>query len=213
MASIEFDSSGFSRLGEGQWFNPDNRDVIVLADAGPLPATPVWLDDFGELRRELSRLHGQTGCLIEADEVTLDGQRALYTLVKERIPGSKHERDEIVVRAAFVIAKATATVVLKGQFEEWGITGERETAVLVALGGPEFIEVDGVPAMRSEPHPYAPDVPTALPYLRADEPAWDAMFPSHQLSLARAWTRRVLGSAVVAPALAALPDLRATPDR
>jgi hypothetical protein len=189
---ISFDIAGFEPLGENRWFDPRTPDVIVLGTHKALPRSPVWLEDIGTLRRELARTHAATGTLLEADAVSLGGTPALYTLVSERLPKA---RTGYLFRASFVLAKAKSTAVLTGQFAEWDITGIRETTVRVKLG---------TLTAGQAPHPYDPQ----LAYEPSNDPAWDAQFPEHPLTLARSWARRVRESAVVDGKFAALPEFR-----
>lgn len=190
---ITFSPFGFEQLDSDRWFDPDTRDVVVLSIGQALPRAPLWLDGIDVLRRELARAHAATGTLLEADVVSLDGSRALYTLVAERLPKSPTGR---LFRASFVFAKADRTAVLTGQFEEWDISGMRESLVSIKLG---------MPGVKQGGHPYDPQ----LPYEQSDDPAWDAQFPKHPLTKAREWVRNVRESAVVDLGFAALPDFRA----
>ncbi|GAB3985651.1 hypothetical protein GCM10029978_099060 [Actinoallomurus acanthiterrae] len=197
---ITFDTSGFESHEKGRWFDPQTRDAVVLNVRDALPPTPVWLEDLDTLRRELARAHAATGDgrgsrsprLVEADIVSLDGVRTLYSLVAEPLPSSPTGR---LFRASFVLAKASRTVILRGQFEEWDISGIRETTVLIRRGI----------ATGRTPHPYAPE----LPYEPSDAPEWDSLIPSHPLTKAREWVRSVIASAVVDRDFAALDDFRA----
>lgn len=190
---IAFDAAGFERLDAHSWFDPHTRDVVVLSTRQALPPSPLWLEEIGTLRRELARRHAATGILLEADAVSLAGTPALYTLVAEHLPKSRTGR---LFRASFVLAKASCTAVLTGQFEEWDISGVREVTVRVKLGTPT--------AGRS-PHPYDPE----LEYEVSDDAAWDPQFPQHPLTKARGWARSVRESAWVSPGFAALPGYRA----
>ncbi|MFD3694843.1 hypothetical protein ACFWUZ_01545 [Streptomyces sp. NPDC058646] len=204
---ISFDTTGFEHLDGTRWFDPDTRDVVVLSMQPSLPRSPVWLYEIDVLRRQLARTHAArvlpgpapaaaptpTATLLEADSVLLGGSMALYTLVAEKLPRSATGR---LFRASFVLAKADRTAVLTGQFEEWQISGMRESLVHLKTGAP---------SRKDGGHPYDPQ----LPYEPSDDPAWDAEFPHHPLTKARAWVRTVRESAVVAREFAALPGLRA----
>lgn len=173
---ITFDTTGFEHLDGTRWFDPNTRDVVVLSVQQALPRSPVWLYEIDVLRRELARTHAArripgptpalapnpTATLLEADAVYLDGAMALYTLVAEKLPKSATGR---LFRASFVLAKADRTAVLTGQFEEWQISGMRESMVLIKTGAG---------AKKDGGHPYDPQ----LPYERSDDPAWDAQFPT-----------------------------------
>lgn len=204
---ITFDTTGFEHLDGTRWFDPETRDVVVLSMQQALPRSAVWLYEIDVLRRELARTHAArvipgpspaisavpTATLLEADAVLLDGAMALYTLVAEKLPKSATGR---LFRASFVLAKADRTAVLTGQFEEWQISGMRESMVRIKTGSP---------SKKDGGHPYDPQ----LPYEPSDDPAWDAQFPAHPLTKARAWVRAMRETAVVAREFAALPGLRA----
>ncbi|MFJ2738350.1 hypothetical protein ACIO3O_01645 [Streptomyces sp. NPDC087440] len=203
---ITFDTTGLEHLDGTRWFDPENRDVVVLNVGEALPRTTHWLYEIEVLRRELAHTHAvrpvggpapaldphPTARLLEADAVVLDGCLALYTLVAEKLPKAPTGR---LFRASFVLAKADRTAVLTGQFEEWEISGMRESLVRFQMGG-------GGPEAGG--HPYDPE----LPYEASDDPAWDEQFPRHPLSKARAWARTVRESAVVAREFKALRPFR-----
>ncbi|MFE1959698.1 hypothetical protein [Streptomyces sp. NPDC059479] len=193
-ALVTFDTTGFESSGEGRWFNPRNLAVVVLTVHEALPATPLWLDDLGTLRRELARRHGEsrhdeTGVLLEVDAVSIGGVRALYMLVEETLPSNPRGCQ---YRASFVLAKKSRTVVLRGQFEELGMTGARHVLALMRGGG----------GGGKFSHPDAPE----LQYDAALAPELDAMVPEHALSMAREWVRTVSRTAVVDRDFAAEPD-------
>ncbi|MEV5614028.1 hypothetical protein [Streptomyces sp. NPDC052225] len=187
---VTFDTAGFEPCGPGQWFVPTHPYVVVLTAHDVLPPSAAWLDELDVMRAELARRHAATGWLIEADAVPVDGVRALYTLVGERIPG--RERG-FRYRASFLFAKRNRTVVLRGQFDEWDITGMRESLVLLRRG----VSLDDDPR-----HPYAPE----LRFHPSDDAAWDFLLPEHPLSKARAWARTVRETAVVEREFAAEPE-------
>ena len=203
---MTFETTGFEHLDGTRWFDPDTRDVVVLSVREALPRGPVWLYEIDVLRRELARTHAArpipgpapaigpapTATLLEADAVFLDGALALYTLVAEKLPKSATGR---LFRASFVLAKADRTAVLTGQFEEWQISGMRESLVHLKIGAP---------SRKAGGHPYDPQ----LPYEPSDDPAWDSQFPHHPLTKARAWVRTVRETAVVDRNFAALPAFR-----
>jgi hypothetical protein len=188
--TVTFDTTGFEPTGQGRWFVPGHPYVIVLTEHDALPPSPVWLGGLDTLRRELARRHATDGWLIEADAVTVDGSPALYTLAKERQPGKSQG---FRYRASFLLAKRTRTVVLRGQFDEWDITGMRESLVFLRRG---------TPVHERPEHPYDP----ALDLDPSDDAGWDFLLPEHPLSTARAWARTVRETAVVDPRFAAEPD-------
>ncbi|WP_338693450.1 hypothetical protein V2W30_03085 [Streptomyces sp. Q6] len=187
---VTFDTAGFEPCGRGQWFVPRHPYVVVLTAHDALPPSAAWLDELDVMRGELARRYAAKGQLIEADSVSVGAVRALYTLVKEPIPGREHG---FRFRASFLLAKRARTVVLRGQFDEWDITGMRESLVLLRRG----VSLDDDPR-----HPYAPE----LRFHPSDDAAWDFLLPEHPLTTARTWARTVRESAVVDPDFAAEPD-------
>lgn len=181
-------------MGPNRWFDPTCKDVLALELRDRLPeGSSSPYQDLLTLRKELAFAYdARKSTLVEADIVSLGGARALYTLVKESIPDAEHG---YIYRGAFLLAKRTRTLVLRGQFEEYRWTGVRETRVWMQLG----LDSD----LARIRHPYAPEISRWDP---ANDEKWDAMLPKHALSKARAWARRVRASAWAAPGLEREPD-------
>jgi TPR repeat protein len=167
------------------WFEPRTGNATLMNRSGlamELPE-PHELDDWRRIFAQ-NRASNE-GCLLEMDIRRLGGRAALYQLWKQR--QSRNERG-FVFFAVYVVPSSGGIAGLQYQASEGGTTGVRETLVVVKLGIPKKLGI---------PHPYDPDLTGGLPYLRADEPAWDEMFPDHPLSQARAWSRLMERTAVL----------------
>jgi hypothetical protein len=199
---IVIDTTGLVLLTEGRWRDQaTGDDTFVSVDDTPL-SEPHWLEDLAAARRSLARDHGKAGCLIEAEAVSLGGVPAMLQLVKFPHPDQPNQEIPLgyVYMASIWVAKTTCTgKVLYFADESGGFTGARESVVMVRLGMPKDF---------TQPHPYAPDVQSKLPYVRADDRAWDSLLPQHPLSRARAWVRKVTRTTVVDPVFAALPTFQ-----
>ncbi|MFD3525036.1 TerD family protein [Streptomyces sp. NPDC058653] len=171
-----------------------DRVSLVVKDS-PLTEA-VWLEDVPAMRRSLAGSYARMGCLIEADAVVVGGVRGVAQVVKVPLPNAPAGQ---LFMAMIFLAKADSHAMLGYFAEERGITGMREAAILARSG------VAGLEGWVL-PHPYAPEVQGVLPYHRGDDPTWDAQFPDHPLTRARAWVRSVVATATVDPAFAALPD-------
>ena len=194
---ITFDTSGFQPSGDGTWQHPKTGDFVsVSGDNGRL-TEPVWLDNLPALRRELAHEYAEMGCLVEADRVRVgtgpEAADAAYQLAKTRIPNREHG---LVYMVQFMFAKQDASFYVTMMAEELGVTGVREATLAAKLG------VDGFYL----DHPYDPQLKSQLPFLRADDPAFDPQYPDHPLSRARAWARGFAASAAVNPSFASKPD-------
>ena len=196
---ITFDTSGFEPRGEGKWENPQTGDFIsVSGENGPL-TEPVWLDNVPALQRHLAQQYAGMGCLVEADRVTVgrgpESADAAYQLAKAPIPHAEHG---LVFIVQFMFGKRDSSFSVMLMADEHGTagpTGMREAVLMAKLGVNDFFL----------PHPYDPQLKSKLPFSRADDPAFDAQFPDHPLSRARAFARRFVASAAVNPAFASRP--------
>lgn len=148
------------------------------------------------MRRNLAASYARMGCLIEAEPVVLGGVRGVCQVVKVPIPNAPTGQ---VFMAMIFLAKADRHATVSYLAEESGITGVREATIVAKLG---LTGMDGWVL----PHPYAPELQSALPYHRGDDPTWDAQFADHPLSRVRAWVRSVTATATVDPGFAALAD-------
>lgn len=193
---VTFDSTGLQRVDETTWLHSAHGDRVTLTVNNSALTETAWLEDIPAMRRNLTAAYAQIGCLIEAEPIVLGGVRGVCQVVKVPIPNAPTGQ---VFMAMIFLAKASCHAMLGCFAEEGGITGMREAAIVAKLGltgGQGWVL----------PHPYAPEIQSALPYHRGDDPTWDAQFPDHPLSRVRAWVRSVTATATVDPTFAALPD-------
>jgi hypothetical protein len=183
------------RHDERTWFDPRTGDQVSLTYIGLVPDIPAPLADLPLLRRKLAEETAETGSIIEAHVVALDGVPTLFQLIKLPIPG---QDTGLAFIAAFTVPRAHCSVVLRIQCAEEHTTGVRESTVAAQVGFEQCFP----------PHPYAPDVHGQLPYSLADEAAWDRQFPDHPLTRARAWAHKTIATARVDPRFAALPPFQ-----
>ncbi len=189
---ISFETGGLQKLDQNTWGDPKTRDIVTLSYFDTTPDLPAPLEDEEVLRRKLTELQAEFGCLLEAHSITVNGQPALLRLEKFPLP----ERESgLGFTAGIVVPKANCSAILKIMCSESGRPGAREAAVVPKVGFPNMFP----------PHPYAPEVRGKLPYNAADDMRWDDMFPSHALSRARRWIVHISRTAKVDPRFAALP--------
>lgn len=191
---ISFDATGFRQLDQFLWQHPSG-DQAVLTYYNQVPDLPAGLGDLPKLRHDLALFHGETGCLIEAHVVQLDGVPALLRIIKMPLP------DQLSGQAfvcSFTIPKANSSAVLQLGAIERGTTGTREAVLAAEVGFQNWVM----------PHPYAPELQGVLPFHAGDHPQHDARFPDHPLSRVRAWAHHVVRTARVDPQFAALPPFQ-----
>jgi hypothetical protein len=181
---ISFETGGLQQLDQTRWGNPVTRDIVTLTYVDQPPDIPEPLTEVDGLRRRLTELQAEFGCLIEAHVITVDGQPALLRL--EKFPLTEPEGG-LGFTAGIVVPKATCSAILKIMCAETGRPGRREAAVVPKVGFPNMFP----------PHPYAPGVKGRLPYNVADELRWDPMFPDHALTRARSWVIHISRTARV----------------
>jgi hypothetical protein len=195
---LSFDSTGFQPRDQGAWLHPATNDVVTLQYFDLVPDLPAALTDLPKLRHDMTLMHGQQGCLLEAYVVDFGGVPALLRLIKTPFPD---QRTGLWFSAVFTVPKATCSANLQIICDEGPVTGFRETMVTTQVGFENGVR----------PHPYVPGFTGKLQYLVADDPQWDPQFPDHPLSRARAWIRHVLRTAQVDPRFAALPPFEPAP--
>ncbi|WP_280382151.1 hypothetical protein [Nocardia wallacei] len=188
---IAFETGGLQQLDPSTWGNPVTGDLVTLAYVDAVPDLPAPLEDIDALRRGLTELQAEFGCLIEAHALTVAGQPALLRLEKFPLP----DRPGLGFTAGIVLPKATCSAILKIMCRETGRSGVREAAIVPKVGFQNMFRA----------HPYAPEVRGKLPYNVADDAQWDPQFPDHPLTRARRWISHISRTAGVDPRFAALP--------
>ncbi len=187
-----FETGGLQQLDQSTWGNPATRDIVTLSYIDLVPDLPAPLADIDTMRRRLTELQAEFGCLIEAHTLTVDSQPALLRL--EKFPLADQETG-LGFTAGIIVPKASCSAIVKIMCPETGRSGVREAAVVPKVGF----------ANMFPPHPYAPGVKGKLPYNVADDARWDSQFPNHPLSRARRWISHLSRTARIDPRFAALP--------
>lgn len=187
-----FETGGLQQLDQTTWGDPATRDIITLSYIDLEPDLPAALSDIDTLRRRLTELQSEFGCLIEAHAITVDSQPALLRL--EKFPLAD-QATGLGFTAGIVVPKAGCSAILKIMCPETGRSGVREAAVVPKVGFTNMFP----------PHPYAPEIKGKLPYNAADDARWDPQFPDHPLTRARRWITHISRTARVDPRFAALP--------
>lgn len=118
--------------------------------------------------------------LIEADSVVLDGLRAVRTILKTRL-----DPRGFAFIGSFTLPFSNCSFVVKVQSIERGITGIRESAVLVMEGSRFVLDETTGKMIGWEQDPY--DQTHKGEFMRncADDPRFDDAFPDHPLSKVR----------------------------
>jgi hypothetical protein len=190
---ISFNTAGLQQIGPTVWEDPRTTDKIAVTIAEGIPFPGEWLQDPYALRRGFAGFWTDEACLIEVEQVSLGGVTAVRQLVKTPLKNAPAGQTFLSI---FTLAKAPTYAQLMYLANEHGTTGIRESMLMAELGHEGFFM----------PHPFDPRLRTGLPFHRGDDPAFDARFPDHPLSRARAWTWNVGRHATVDPAFAATSD-------
>lgn len=209
---LTFDTRGWQPVGERTWQNADGDLAAVHYHPVP-PDLAAGLDRVADLiRGTASAAAAQGATLVELDVNTLAGLPAVRQLLKAPLP----DRPGLTCVGAFTVPRADCSVVLRVQCQEQGLTGLREAvlfdrhlAARTAAGQPlEEALIHWNTGSLGSPVP----LPNGgLPPHPGDDAPWDAEFPDHPLSRARALLRRLSASVRLDPALAARPPFAPPP--
>ncbi|GAA2155589.1 MULTISPECIES: hypothetical protein [Glycomyces] len=190
---ISFNTNGLQQQDATTWTDPRTGDVAKVQVAQGTPFPGEWLRDPYALQRGFAGMYAEQGCLIEVELVNLGGVTAVRQLIKLPLPNAPAGQ---LFMAMFTLAKAPQYAQLMYLAKEQGMTGMREATLMPQFGFENW----------TLPHPFDPQLQSRLPFHRGDDPAFDAQFPDHPLSRARAFTWNVGRYATVDPAFAAIPD-------
>jgi hypothetical protein len=190
---LNFEPAGFNRVSEDTLADAD-RTVVQTSYFGVVPDLPVGFADVALLQRAMTLMAaGQGSALVEADVTSIGGQPALRQILKVKLPNQPSGQAFL---GSFIIPKANCSAVLRVQAAEGQPTGVRESMVLAQVG----------PEAYFLPHPHVPDIQLPLPFHAADNPAYDAQFPSHPLSRVRRIMALLAQQVTLRPEFATLPS-------
>jgi len=202
---IFFDTSGWQQVDEYTWVAERTGDAVLVRRIGLVPDLPPFLHDPPRMLRQLAidtataTASTPAGVLVEANVIQVDGLPAVYQLVKTPLPNRPTGVGYI---ASLIVPRAHCSITLTMQALEGERTGAREARVNV-----EAITAGADPRQLRRPHPYAGEVW----FDESDDVRWDAQFPDHPLTRARAWAYRTLGTVRLDPRFAYLPPFPAPP--
>jgi hypothetical protein len=192
---ITFDATGLTLHGDRQnmriWTTADG-DQVGLFDFPPQPdVRPVAaeLDKIRAKSRAEATKHG--GAIVEVDLCTIAGHPGIREILKmPRKPAG------MSYSGAFSLPLPDEAYLLTVTCFERGITGLRDTAIFTKLLQTGEIRVgeDGVLPANWMCDPYDPAITGPPARTRADDEAYDALFPEHPLSRVRALLRQIGGS-------------------
>lgn len=167
--AVRFDAAGHRPAGEVDgrrvWFTPEG-DALALYLFRKPPDLPRSITSSQQLRELYARHLPEGARVVEAELVTVDGVRSVWTLF--RVPRAP---DGTTYLASLTLPFAAFSFVLKLQCEEQGVTGTREVAVLVKALKAGEVTADGAGDVAGD--------------WSADEAAYDDLFPDHPVSRAR----------------------------
>ena len=191
--SIELPLDGWreaSRTDDAVTWHNERGESLMLNVFHVTPDIPS-MTDLEALRDRYRAALGDQGGLVFVDVLEIAKLPAVRTLFKLGIPGQERGR---VYLAGITLPFREASLVVRVQCVETGMTGIRETIVLNKLmgAGEKFAPDDEGVMQGWASDPYRPETPfSSLLRNRADDERWDELFPDHPLSRARGHLREL----------------------
>lgn len=187
---VSFDVTGHTFKGEQGnvrvWWSPHGDGIGLYHYALPpdIAASPT---SRAQLVAYYGKMASEAGIgVLEVEPIVVDGLVAVRTLFKA--PQQPNGRTYI---ASLTLPFRDFSYVLKAQCAEQGMTGVRDSIVLDELLVAGAVRFDGEPrtAVGWSMDPQVP--PGPLVYNKSEAPEYDARFPEHPLSRARAILRHL----------------------
>ena len=193
---LSFNTDGWRSMGstspEGSegidargWLTPAKDAVILTAFERPHPVADSIArpDDLEKARRLYAEIAARR------EGVLLDLERPLDVVLRTllKLPGPPGHRDCVHALGYLVFPHGTGWLELRVESMDLGVTGAREATDLDPQDDDEEFSVQSVERMLARLRH-----PDAVHVLPTDMPHYDARFPDHPLSRARALQRRVL---------------------
>ena len=187
---IAFDTTDCALRSESPdarvWTSPtgDGFGLTLYALPPDIRASPSSLDQLRSFYRNMAEPAGVG--LIEVETRTLDRCAAIRTVMKVAQQPSGR-----TYLGMLTMPFRDFSFVLKIQCEERGFTGMRDAVLLdrSMQSGEVVLDATGVPTGWAD-DPYDPQNRTPMVRNRGERPEYDAMFPDHPLSRARAMLER-----------------------
>ena len=185
--------------GVAQWSN-EFGDILSVNYFPMVPDIQVRLEDIDNLRRfyrSMAEANGLAPLEIELED--LKGLRAVKTLYKVRL-----EPTGFAFLGSYTLPFANCSYVIKIQAVESGVTGMRESAVLIIEDCKE-VDEENDKLIGWEVDPYDSAYKADFMANKADNPKYDEKFPEHPLSRVREYMREILGDLEFDQSLTKLP--------
>lgn len=160
------------------WYNKSG-DKLSLNFFSQKPDLSEDVKDIHSLRSSYRDMITQAnGAIVEVDKEYLDSLLAIKTIFK-----FPQDSTGFTFLASYLIPRENFSVILKVQCYEHGITGIRESAILLKALGEGLVDLKMKEGWFSDP--YDPEFKAPLLSNIADREEYDELFPKHPLSRAR----------------------------
>lgn len=196
--SLTFDETALNsredQNGVRYWFTSQG-DGCGLYFFDCAPDIGASLDSIDDLRAFFRQMTGESGLgLVEVQTLEVDGCTAVKTIVK-----APQNPTGMTYIGSLVIPFRDLSYVLKVQCEERGITGVRDTVVLM-----EKMQLGQIQTKDGKPigwwqDAYDPAASASVMRNLSDDEEHDAAFPEHPLSRVRSFYRHLLPTIRIAP--------------
>jgi len=202
---ITFDATGLALQGDQvnvrTWTTAEG-DQVALYNLRPQPdcrPIPAELDNIRAQSRAQAAKYG--GAIVEVELCQLAGHPGIREILK--IP---QKPTGMGYMGSLALPLPDGAYLLTAACHEHGITGRRDTAIFVKLSksGAAPLAEGEAPTFVWMRDPYDPSIVGPPARTRADDEAYDALFPDHPLSRVRRLLRQIAGSLRIADA--ALPS-------
>jgi len=175
-------------------------DVLSINYFPMVPDIAADISDAGALRVFYRRAaESNNAAIVEVDPVRVSNVPAVRTILKARL-----EPTGFVYIGSYTLPFSDCSYVIKVHSVERGITGMRETAVMMMQLKP--FEVDELTGkiLGWEQDPYDSSYRGQFMRNRADDPQFDVQFPEHPLSKVRHYLNELAADLEVGPNLRTL---------
>jgi hypothetical protein len=203
---ITFDERGLKFRGEHDgtlmWSTPSG-DVLALYNFPIPPDIQADLDHLDDLRTFYRRTVTPAGLgVIEVETREIDGCRVVRTIFK-----AAQQPEGRIYLGGLTFPFRDCSYVLKIQCEEGSMTGLRDTFVLSKLIKSGEVQlagaVDRIPNWLDDP--YDPNEVGPMTRNKSERPEYDAEFPDHPLTRARALLNHLEQTVAIAAAVKQRP--------
>lgn len=171
--------------GVARWANGFG-DILSVNYFPLVPDIEAPLNDTDQIRSFYRKMAEANGIApVEINSVTLKELAAIRTIYK-----LKMEPTGFAFLGSYTLPFSDRTIVIKIQCVESGITGMRESAVLIIEDCKDADEETGM-LIGWEADPYDPSHTAKFMANKADAEKYDAQFPEHPLSRVRAYLNQI----------------------